>query len=260
MVDQLIGGLGAAFSSFMTFVPKLIAFLILLVIGIFVAKAVSKGLTLLLNKLNFNQLIEKTGLSGTLAQRGFDAGGILVKIVYYFILLIFVKLALLPFGPTNPVSQLLDQIIAFLPRVVVALVLVLIAAAIANAVKDIISRALAGKGAAGFLSNIAYYAILAFGVIAALGQVGIATIITGPVLIAVLATIAGVIIVGFGGGLIKATSERWPGWLNNIEDQFKGGNGNGGGQAPQAGAHAAGNIGGNLGDQPPTPPTGGQYR
>lgn len=267
MVQQLISGLGSAFSMFAQFVPKLIAFLIILAIGFFIAKAISKGLTMLLNKVGFNRLIEKTGLSGSLAQSGFDAGGILVKIVHYFIVLIFLKLALLPFGQSNPVSQLLDQIITFLPRIVVALVLVLIAAAIANAVKDIVRRSLAGKGAAGFLSNIAYYVILAFGIIAALGQIGVATIITGPVLIAVLATVSGVIIVGFGGGLIKATSEKWPGWLDDIGEQFKGGSAPGHQETsalPQHGQHGSqttGNFGGQLGgDQPPTPPQGGTYQ
>ena len=59
----------------------------------------------------------------------------------------------------------------------------------------------------------AYWLIMAFGIIAALGQVNIATAITGPVLIAVLATIGGVIVVGFGGGLIKPAQDRWAaGW------------------------------------------------
>lgn len=261
MVQQLINGLGSAFSTFATFVPKLIAFLIILAIGFFVAKLVAKGLTLLLNKLGFNRLIEKTGLSGSLAQSGFDPGGILVTIVRYFIILIFLKLALLPFGESNPVSQLLDQIITFLPRIVVALVLVLISAAIANAVKDLVARSLAGRGAAGIMSNLAYYLILSFGIIAALGQVGIGTIITGPVLIAVLATVSGVIIVGFGGGLIKATSEKWPGWLDDITEQFKGGDNPAVGAGGQHGSQTTGNFGGQLGgDQPPTPPQGGSYQ
>lgn len=62
---------------------------------------------------------------------------------------------------------------------------------------------------------------MAFGIIAALGQVNIATAITGPVLIAVLATIGGVIVVGFGGGLIKPAQDRWRGWMANMEHQLE---------------------------------------
>jgi hypothetical protein len=61
---------------------------------------------------------------------------------------------------------------------------------------------------------------MAFGIIAALGQVNIATAITGPVLIAVLATIGGVIVVGFGGGLIKPAQDRWRGWMANMQQQL----------------------------------------
>jgi hypothetical protein len=50
-------------------------------------------------------------------------------------------------------------------------------------------------------------------VIAALNQVGIATTVTTPVLIAVLATVAGILIVGVGGGLVKPMQQRWEGWL-----------------------------------------------
>ena len=41
-------------------------------------------------------------------------------------------------------SQLLNDIIAFLPRIVVALVLVVVAAAIAKVVRDVVASALSG--------------------------------------------------------------------------------------------------------------------
>lgn len=242
-MEQLKQGLGDAWSAIATFFPKLFGFLIILLVGWLIAKAVAKGLTVLLSRLGFDRLIEKTGLSGMLNQSQIDATGIIVKLVYYFILLITLQLALTPFGPTNPVSRLLDQVITYLPRIVVAIVLVVVAAAIANVVRDLIRSAMAGRNAAGVLGNGAYYLIVAFGVIAALGQLGIAVSITGPVLIAVLATVGGVVIVGFGGGLIKATSERWPSWLDNMEGQFKGG-------AHAAPAPTQGSMGGQLRHEP----------
>lgn len=221
MGQQLKDGLGQAWNLVATFVPKLVGFLIILLIGWLIAKAVSKALGLVLGKVGFGKLVEKTGLSGTVGAQKIDAAGILVKLVYYFILLIALQLAFGVFGPTNPVSQLLNDIIAFLPRIVVALVLVVVAAAIAKVVRDVVASALAGRGAARPLSLAAYWLIMAFGIIAALGQVNIATAITGPVLIAVLATIGGVIVVGFGGGLIKPAQDRWRGWMANMEHQLE---------------------------------------
>ncbi len=67
------------------------------------------------------------------------------------------------------------------------------------------------------LANIASVFILGLGVIAALNQVGIATTVTTPVLVAVLATVGGIIVVGVGGGLIKPMQHRWEGYLNKAE-------------------------------------------
>ncbi|MET7998660.1 hypothetical protein ABZU76_48125 [Amycolatopsis sp. NPDC005232] len=227
MGEQLKDGLGQAWNLVATFVPKLVGFLIILLIGWLIAKAVSKALSLVLGKLGFSRLVEKTGLTGMMKQANVDATGILVKLVYYFILLIALQLAFGVFGESNPVSQLLNDIIAFLPRIVVGLVLIVVAAAIAKVVRDVVNSAMSTRPAARLLGTVAYWLIMAFGIIAALGQVNIATAITGPVLITVLATIGGVIVVGFGGGLIKPAQDRWGGWLANLQGQLSPGDGGG---------------------------------
>ncbi|WP_406642702.1 mechanosensitive ion channel family protein [Amycolatopsis sp. WGS_07] len=240
MGEQLKDGLGQAWNLVATFVPKLVGFLIILLIGWLIAKAVSKALGLVLGKLGFTRMVEKTGLTGMVKGANLDATTVLVKLVYYFILLIALQLAFGVFGQSNPVSQLLNDIIAFLPRILVAVVLIIVAAAIAKVVRDVVAGALSGRPAGRLLSTVAYWLVMAFGIIAALGQVNIATSVTGPVLIAVLATAGGVIVVGFGGGLIKPAQERWGGWLANLQGQVGSGSGDGSkgqvsGQHAQAG-------------------------
>lgn len=249
MGEQLKDGLGQAWNLVATFVPKLAGFLIILLIGWLIAKAVSKALGLVLSKIGFGKLIEKTGLTGTLKQANFDAGGIVVKLVYYFILLIALQLAFGVFGESNPVSALLNEIIAFLPRILVALVLVIVAAAIAKVVRDLVHSALSARPAGRLLGTVAYWLIMAFGIIAALGQVNIATAVTGPVLVAVLATIGGVIVVGFGGGLIKPAQDRWQGWLANLQGQLDSG-------AEKQGAETRGSGKQEVSSEPPTSPVG----
>jgi hypothetical protein len=56
-------------------------------------------------------------------------------------------------------------------------------------------------------------------VTAALNQIEVATTVTTPILIAVLAIIAGVIIVGAGGGLIKPMQARWEAMLTKAEEE-----------------------------------------
>ncbi|RZS38831.1 putative transporter (transmembrane protein) [Herbihabitans rhizosphaerae] len=220
MGDQLKEGLGQAWALIATFVPKLLGFLIILFIGWLIAKAVAKGLSMVLNKLGFNRMMEKTGLTNMLRGSGVDAGGIIVKLAYYFILLIGLQLAFGVFGPSNPVSVLLNDVIAFLPRIVVAVVLVIVAAAVAKVVRDLITSSLGNRPFAPMLGTIAYAFLIAIGIIAALNQVNIATTVTMPVLITVLATVGGVIIVGFGGGLIRPMQERWGGWIDRFQGQM----------------------------------------
>lgn len=233
-MNILTQGLGSAWSMVATFVPKLVGFLIILLIGWLIAKAISKAVDLLLTRTGFPKLIEKTGLSHMTG--GFDIGNIIVKIVYYFILLIALQYAFAAFGAGNPVSGLLTEIVAYLPRVIVAVVLVVIAAAIARVVRDLITNAMSGRPVARLLGTIAYAFIIGLGAIAALNQLGIALTVTLPVLVTVLATVGGILIVGVGGGLIRPMQTRWDGWLNDMQHEF--GNGNGApaprrGNAPQ---------------------------
>jgi high-affinity Fe2+/Pb2+ permease len=84
-----------------------------------------------------------------------------------------------------------------------------VGALIAGTVKSFITNALGGLSYGSILANAAAVLIL-FGFIkSALDQVGIATAVTGALLYATLAAVAGVIIVGVGGGLIRPMQHRW---------------------------------------------------
>ncbi|WP_163569585.1 mechanosensitive ion channel family protein [Fodinicola feengrottensis] len=221
MLQALIGGLGAAWTSIATFVPKLVGFLVILLIGWLIAKGVSKAVQLLLTRTGFPKLIDKSGLGAMMSRASFDATGLIVKLVYYFILLMALQLALLPFGTDNPVSALLNQVIAFLPRIVVAIVLVVVAAAIGKVVSDLIRSALGNRAYAPLLGTLTQVFLVALGIIAALNQLDIATTVTTPVLIFVLGTIGGILVVGIGGGLVRPMQQRTDGWLHRMEQELK---------------------------------------
>jgi hypothetical protein len=122
------------------------------------------------------------------------------------------------FGP-NPISALLTDIVAFLPRIAVAIIIVVIASAVAAAVKDLVMSVTGRLSYGNVLANIASVFIIALGVIAALSQIGVAVAVTLPVLITVLATIGGILVVGVGGGLIRPMQQRWERWLDRAEQE-----------------------------------------
>jgi len=208
--------LNSALTNIATFVPKLVLFIVILIIGIIVAKALSKIISKILTRVGFDKAIERGGIGKAMQKSQYDPSDILAKLVYYAVLLFTLQLAFSAFGP-NPISTLLASIIAFLPQVFVAIIIIVVAAAIAAGVKSLIQGSLGGLSYGKTLANIAAVFILGLGVIAALNQVGIATTVTTPVLIAVLATIAGILVVGVGGGLIKPMQARWEGYLTTAE-------------------------------------------
>lgn len=222
MDDVFTDGLTDAWSLVATFVPRLLGFLLILLVGWLLARALAKAFELVLTRTGFPRLIQRAGLGEPLARANVDAAGLVVKVVYYFVLLIALQLAFGMFGAGNAVSVLLADIVGYLPRIVVAIILVVVAAAIARTVRQVTVATLGGRQIAQVAGTVAYGFLLALGVIAALSQLGIATTVTLPVLITVLATAGGILVVGVGGGLVRPMQQRWQRWLDSAEDELKG--------------------------------------
>lgn len=214
------GGLSDAWSSIARFVPKLVGFVVILVIGWLISRLIARALDVVLRRIGFEKVAERGGVSRMLANSKYDTTSLIAKIVYYTLLLVTLQLALGVFG-TNPVSTMINGVVAWLPRGLVALAIVVVAAAIARVVKDLVGSALSSLSYGNALATIAAVFVMALGIIAALGQAGIATAITGPVLVAALATIAGVIIVGVGGGLVQPMRQRWERMLDTAESEMR---------------------------------------
>lgn len=212
MSDNLSNAIGDALRSVATFLPKLVAFILILVIGYLIAKALGKAVDKILERVGFDRAVERGGIKRALAQSRYDASQIVGKIVYYAVLLFVLQLAFGIFGP-NPISDLLTGVIAFLPKALVAVVIIVVTAAIAAAVRELVSDTLGGLSYGRTLATVAAVFIIGLGVIAALNQVGIATTVTTPILITVLATIGGIAVVGVGGGLVKPMQSRWEQYL-----------------------------------------------
>jgi hypothetical protein len=206
-----------ALGTVIAVLPKVLLFLVILVVGWIIARVLRKVVAKLLDRVGVDRAIERGGLRrwmGTMS-----AGQLIARLVYYAVLLFTLQFAFNVFGP-NPVSDLINAVVAFLPRAFVALLIVVIAAAIAAAVKDVITSSLGGLSYGRLLATLAQVFILALGVIAALNQIGVATTVTTPVLIAVLATVGGVIVVGVGGGLVHPMRQRWERWLTRGEAEM----------------------------------------
>ncbi len=211
-------GVEDALADVVAFVPRLLAFLVILVLGYFVAKAVAKVADAALERVGFDRAVERGGIKQALSRSRYDASDILAKVIFYALFLLVLQLAFGIFGP-NPVSALIAGVIAYLPRVVVAIIIVVIFAAVAAGARTLIQSTLGGLSYGNTLANVASVAILVVGTFAALNQLGIAPAIVNGLFYALLAVIVGSAIVAIGGGGIQPMRSRWERALSRVEEE-----------------------------------------
>jgi hypothetical protein len=135
------GGLSEAWHLIAVFVPKLLGFLAILIIGYFVAKILAKIADGLLERIGFDRWVERGALKQALERSKFDASDVMATIVFWTGFLLVLQLAFGVFG-SNPVSDLLAGLIAYLPKVFVAVPILVIAAALAKVATDLLSAVL----------------------------------------------------------------------------------------------------------------------
>ena len=213
---NLTQGIEQAWTAFMTFIPKLLLAVVIVVVGYFIAKLLCRALSVVLRKVGFDRLVERGGVKRVLERTKYDASSLLGRILFYCVLLIALQFAFGVFGP-NPVSDILTRLVSYLPNIFVAVLIVIIAAAIGRAVKDILQATLAGLSYGRFLATLASAFIIAVGIFAALNQLNIAPAIVNGLFYALLAIIAGSAIIAIGGGGITPMRAQWERMLGRVE-------------------------------------------
>jgi hypothetical protein len=211
-------GIEDAWSDIASFVPKFIGFLIILLIGYFVAKLIAKAVGAILERVGFDRAVERGGVKKALDRSEYDASDILAKIVFYALFLIVLQMAFGVFG-TNPISDLLEGVIAYLPKVIAAILIIVIASAIGAAARELIDASLGGLSYGPTLANATGIAIVVVGIFAALNQLQIAPAIVTGLFYAVLAIIVGSAVIAIGGGGIGPMRSRWENVLAKYDEE-----------------------------------------
>jgi hypothetical protein len=201
-------GLNDAWARVATFVPKLLGFFAILIIGYFLAKALARAADAILERVGFDGWVERGSLRAAMERSKFDPSDIVAVIVFWAIFLIALQLAFGIFGD-NPVSDLITGIIAYLPNLLVAVIILVIAAAVAKVVTDILSATLGSVQGGTWIARGAGMAILIVGIFAALNQLQIAPEIVNGLFYAILVAIVGSTIVAVGGGGIRTMQRYW---------------------------------------------------
>jgi hypothetical protein len=174
------------------YVPAIIAAIIVLAIGWIFGVLLYRAVVEFVKFLRVDELMRSSGLTEASREAGFnlDVGVFLGVLVKWFVILAFLSVSLGILGLSRVTIFLEQVVLLYIPQVIVAALILIIAAVIADLVKKIISGSARFAGAhqgANFAGTIAKWAIWILAILAALEQLGVAvaliqTIFTGLVL------------------------------------------------------------------------------
>ena len=142
----LTTSLATALSLFLGAIPRIIGFLVILIIGWIISGVLAAAVAALLRAVRFNVMAQNAGLQGFINNMGLrtDASGLLANIVKWFVRLIVLVVAFDALG-LPAVSEVLQQFLLWIPNLVVAVVVLVIAGLAANVRR--VTRARAAVGA-----------------------------------------------------------------------------------------------------------------
>ena len=186
-----------AISVFLSYVPQLIGALIILIVGYIVAKVLQAVVGRVLQAVGFDGWMEKGGIKQFFdrAETNQTPHSILGQLVFWFVFIIALTMAADALGIPQ-VSAVLGQLIAYIPSIIAAILILILAALLANFVSGIV------RGATGsnLLASVAQYAIIVYAVFAAITELGIAVELTAPTFLIVLGAVALAAAIAFGLG------------------------------------------------------------
>lgn len=204
-------GIEEAWNDVASFVPKLVGAIAVFLIGWFIAKLVRKVIVRVLNKVNLDSYVDKAGIGAPLERAGYpNSVDLIGKIVYFALMLLVIQLAVGVFGDSD-ISNAIDDMVAFIPKLIVAIIIVVITGVIANAVRELISPAVAHLSSGDLLKKFAVGAIWLIGGFAALDQLQVAKDVVDTLFQTIVYSLGFIIVIKFGVGGIWAARDRfWP--------------------------------------------------
>jgi MFS family permease len=201
--QALLTSVAAALALLLSGIPKILGFLIILIIGWIIASAVAAAAAALLRAVRFDDLARRSGFADFVEKAGIrkDAAGVLADVAKWFIRLIVLVTAFDALG-LPAVSQVLQQLLLWLPNLVVALVILVIAGLAANALANLIrgATAEAGLGNPDLLATVARVAVWGFAIIIAVNQIGVAATLVNTLFMGLVGALALALGLAFGLG------------------------------------------------------------
>lgn len=177
-IDVFIASVTSFWTQLASFVPQLLAALVLLFLGWLLANVVRTGVMKLLDVLRFDSLAEKTGIEAFLKQGNLDLSlsRLLAKLAYWIIIFVVVVTVANSLG-LHMVADLFNKVVFYIPNIIVAILVLVFGVLVARFINRMVFAYLNNIGVQGALtiSTLSEYATIIFVVFVALEQLEIGT-------------------------------------------------------------------------------------
>ena len=205
----------------LSFIPAIIGAILILVAGWLLSDFVARLVTALLGRIGFETAAARTGIADFVQRAGardVTASRVLGELVKWFIRLIFIEAAAQALH-VAAVTALIERIVLWIPNLVVALVVIMIGALLASFVASLVRGAASEAGLANpnLLARLAQVAIVAFAVMVALNQIGIAANLVNTLFTAIVLAVALAVGLAFGLGGREVAGQIWQRWYDRSQ-------------------------------------------
>lgn len=191
--DAIRASLAGALNAVLAALPRLIGFAVILIAGWLVSSVLARGVVVLLQAVHFNDLARRSGFAGFVQKMGVrqDAATVIAGVVKWFVRLITLVVAFDLLG-LPAVSVVLQQLLLWLPNLIVALVVLVIGGLAANALSQLVrgTTAEAGFNNPEMLAAVTKVAVWSFAIVVAVNQLGVATTLINTLLVGVVGALA----------------------------------------------------------------------
>ena len=203
--DQFAASLHDLWGSFIYFVPGFLFSVILFIIGWIVGAVIGKAVAQVITSLKVDKMLANAGVDDVMEKAGLklNVGGFIGGLVKWFIIAVFLMASLANLQLTAVTDFNRVDILGYLPHVIVASLILIIATVIADFMAKVVSSSsrAVGHSSATFLGTTVRYAIYTFAFIMALSELQIAGDYMRAIFIGLIAmlSLAGGLAFGLGG-------------------------------------------------------------
>jgi hypothetical protein len=214
-----VSGFQSAWESIVLFLPKFLGALVVFIIGWFISIWLGKIVAGILNKIKFNELFSRTGWKDAFerAEITIMPSDFIGAIVKWIAVIVFLMVAT-DIMEWVAFAQLLQSIIIWIPNLLVAIIILVVAIVLADVLEKIVKASAQKMGVSfvQFLGSVVKWGIYIFAILAALMQIGVASAIVNTLVIGFVTMIALAFGLSFGLGGKEMAARMLEDWKHKM--------------------------------------------